>query len=172
MTKDRFSTGPSGRMPISAIGIPWYREDDYSEVLRIMADGKVLPDTFKDWHQKAQAVERQVKASGKLAHRAIVDPKAFVGWCAIPGQSAPSGQFSDIHCIARSTRRIPMSAPRLTSERRLPSLNSREETVASASPEDWQYTDTTDVSAATVSMEMLMRYMYRVVNGPCPARQF
>ena len=83
MTKDRFSTGPSGRMPISAIGIPWYREDDYSEVLRIMADGKVLPDTFKDWHQKAQAVERQVKASGKLAHRAIVDPKAFVGWCAI-----------------------------------------------------------------------------------------
>lgn len=72
-------------MQISAVGIPWYEEEDYAEILRVMADGHVLPATYAEWREKAEGVERQVAASGKLCHRAVINPKTFPGWCALRG---------------------------------------------------------------------------------------
>ena len=69
-------------MKVSIVGIPWYRESDYPEILRIMADAKLLPTTFRDWQKNAQGVEKQVTGKGLACVRAIFDPKTFGGWCA------------------------------------------------------------------------------------------
>lgn len=62
-------------------GIAWYREDDYPSVLRIMADGHLLPRTHREWQEKAERAEATAKAQGIRVVRAIIDPQEFPAWC-------------------------------------------------------------------------------------------
>jgi hypothetical protein len=70
---------------ISATGIGWYNREDYPRILEIMEDADVLPTTYDTWRQKAEGLERQIKASGAIVVRAVIEPKEFVAWCAARG---------------------------------------------------------------------------------------
>jgi hypothetical protein len=76
-----------GGIPVTrrAIGISWFNESDYPEVLRIMVDAHVLPRTFRDWQEKATKQFSQLEAEGFKVFRAVIDPKSFPGWCAMRG---------------------------------------------------------------------------------------
>jgi len=41
-------------MQVQAVGISWYRAEDYDRLKRIFSDGAKLPATFEEWHVKAQ----------------------------------------------------------------------------------------------------------------------
>ncbi len=71
--------------PVRAIGIPWYRADDYPRVLAIMKDAHLLLRTHREWQQKAERVERQHQAMGGIVYRAVIDPDQFPGCCAVRG---------------------------------------------------------------------------------------
>lgn len=63
------------------IGMVWYLEKDYPAVLKIMADANLLPLTFKLWQDKAKRSESDLRTTGKVVVRAIIDPATFPTWC-------------------------------------------------------------------------------------------
>jgi hypothetical protein len=71
--------------PISLLGIAWYREDDYPSILDVMTDSHLLPRTFREWKKRAESTESQALREGKIVVRAVIDPKAFPGWCVVRG---------------------------------------------------------------------------------------
>lgn len=70
---------------IRAVGISWFREEDYVRAHSIMDDPQVLPVTYREWQKKAEGTERQIKAQGFIVYRAIIDPDTFPAWCALRG---------------------------------------------------------------------------------------
>lgn len=72
-------------MQVHVMGIAWYRESDYPEILRIMADRHLLPPTHREWKQKAERLEREQTGKGVRVVRAVIDPKTFPAWCAAAG---------------------------------------------------------------------------------------
>lgn len=78
MTKQNFARALN---VAAAVGMPWYRREDYPRIRAIMADADRLPVGFDEWEKKAEAFERDVKRGGKIVVRAIVDPDTFPAWC-------------------------------------------------------------------------------------------
>jgi hypothetical protein len=68
-------------LPIRAIGISWFREEDYPTLLRIFKDANKMPRTWKEWHEGAEKMEKQVKAQGQNTERVYIDPDTFPDWC-------------------------------------------------------------------------------------------
>lgn len=66
---------------VDAIGIAWYRLEDYDAIRRIMADRNQLPDTFSIWRMKAEAHEKMERRNGKVVVRVFIDPETFPDWC-------------------------------------------------------------------------------------------
>lgn len=88
---------------VSAVGIPWYRGVDYDELRRIMTDGDKLPDRHLDWLQKAEQLERQIKARGQRCYRAIIDPQTFPAWCEARGLNVNAeGRIAFANAVAAS----------------------------------------------------------------------
>lgn len=75
----------AGGHPIRAMGIPWYFRQDYARILAITEDAHLLPPTYDAWRKKAEGLERQMKAEGRIVVRAEVDPQEFPRWCAARG---------------------------------------------------------------------------------------
>lgn len=66
---------------IVAVGVPWYREEDYERLKEIFEDGHKLPATFDKWLFNAEKVIQTIKESGQIAVKAHIDPDDFVVWC-------------------------------------------------------------------------------------------
>ena len=64
-----------------AVGIGWYREEDYEALRALFADGDLLPDTFDEWLAEAERVEQSVRLNGNEPVRAEIDPVEFPRWC-------------------------------------------------------------------------------------------
>lgn len=72
-------------MPVRAMGMAWYRRQDYRRILAIMTDADLLPPTYDKWLGKAERYERQEIAKGMMIIRVIIDPDEFAAWCAASG---------------------------------------------------------------------------------------
>jgi hypothetical protein len=69
---------------IRALGIPWYRRDDWNALLAIFVDAAKLP-TYDKWLRRVEQAEKEFKRQGTIAERVYLDPKEFAGWCAARG---------------------------------------------------------------------------------------
>jgi hypothetical protein len=69
----------------SAVGISWYKRDNYNRCLSIFDDASVMPDSFEEWLARAENVERQMNAEGLKVVRVYIDPDKFPVWCAENG---------------------------------------------------------------------------------------
>ena len=72
-------------MQVRAIGIPWYRREDYPRLLALFADAAALPRTWDEWHQRAEQLRGELEARGAIAERVMLDPDEFAGWCVLRG---------------------------------------------------------------------------------------
>jgi len=72
-------------IPLRAIGLAWYRPDDWPALRKLFADGDKLPATHEKWLQQAEAVEQRLKGSGIIVERVYIDPDGFARWCAARG---------------------------------------------------------------------------------------
>jgi hypothetical protein len=82
---------------ISAMGLPWYSRNEYHETVAVMVDAERMPKDFASWLLRAEAIERQIVASGVPAVRVVLSPKQFVSWCAARGlacDSSARGRFA------------------------------------------------------------------------------
>jgi hypothetical protein len=82
---------PFGGIAPDAIGIPWYRRDDYPAILALMADRELLPRTFDAWQKRAEEVVREHIPPSVRWHRAYIDPKKFGAWCMLRGLNIDAG---------------------------------------------------------------------------------
>lgn len=70
---------------VRAIGIPWYRREDYPGILRIMADSDKLPPTWTDGNKRAEQALKLHQGNGAVVEKVYLDPNEFTGWCALRG---------------------------------------------------------------------------------------
>ncbi len=70
---------------VEAVGIAWYRREDYQRLKEMFTDGSKLPDTFDEWFRLARRTYRTLTASGLRVERAYIDPEVFPAWCKANG---------------------------------------------------------------------------------------
>ena len=68
-----------------AVGIPWYRPEDFESLRRLFIDRDVLHDTYDEWLTSARRIEKDLKDSGAFTVRAYIDPRTFPAWCLAKG---------------------------------------------------------------------------------------
>ena len=70
---------------VRAIGIPWYREQDWDAIKSVMVDSDKLHGRYEDWLEAAENLENGIRQRGQIVERAYIDPTEFAGWCALRG---------------------------------------------------------------------------------------
>ena len=89
------STNSNGEDPDGAVGISWYRPDNFEQCLAVFDDASEMHDTYKDWLADAELTEATAKNRGLLVMRINIDPVEFPKWCEREG-------FAEINNQARS----------------------------------------------------------------------
>jgi len=72
-------------MQIRAVGMVWYRQEDYFKVKTLMSDSRKLPDTYAQWLKQANQGFQQLTAEGLLVEKVYLDPDTFPAWCSERG---------------------------------------------------------------------------------------
>ena len=72
---------------IRAVGIPWYRREDFPALLKVFEDGAAF-DSFEQWLTRAEEVERKFQRAGHVVVRAYLGPGEFARWCLRNGVDA------------------------------------------------------------------------------------
>jgi hypothetical protein len=55
--------------PVRAVGICWFREEDYPALLLIFEDANKMPLAWKEWCENAERLEKRAKAEGHIVER-------------------------------------------------------------------------------------------------------
>ena len=72
-------------MPARRIGLPWYRREDYPRIRAMMSDRHNLAPAYKQWIAAAENNESVGRQAGLDIVRVMIEPDAFVHWCAEKG---------------------------------------------------------------------------------------
>jgi hypothetical protein len=72
-------------MQISAVGVAWYRREDYDRLLTVFSDADKLAGTYDDWLAQATAFEERESKRGVRFIRVVIDPDEFPAWCKSQG---------------------------------------------------------------------------------------
>ena len=70
---------------IGAVGIPWYRREDWDGLLELFADADKMHDSYDDWLETAIETEEHLRSAGLTVERIVIDADEFSGWCALRG---------------------------------------------------------------------------------------
>jgi hypothetical protein len=66
---------------LRAIGVVWFREEDYPALLGIFEDANKMPGTWKEWLKGAEQMEKRTQTDGHITERVYIDPDTFPDWC-------------------------------------------------------------------------------------------
>ena len=69
-------------MKISAIGFPWFQEEEYDQLRSMFEDGESLHRTFHEWLQAANLGLAELQSSGHAVVKAHITVADFPIWCA------------------------------------------------------------------------------------------
>ena len=67
--------------PPRATVVPWYREEDYLEIRKIMSDGSRFPNGFQKWLDRSNRAVDRLLREGHIIERVYIDPDTFSDWC-------------------------------------------------------------------------------------------
>ncbi len=68
-----------------AIGLPWFRKEDYPALLIAFEDRNDRASTWEQWEKIAEEAEESYKAQGLIVERVYIDPDTFPDWCSKNG---------------------------------------------------------------------------------------
>ncbi|RPH38150.1 hypothetical protein EHM92_00805 [bacterium] len=94
------------RQPI-AVGIAWYRADQYFAVKAFCEDGNAMDPTYETWVTGAEEAVRQLQAQGTRVERVDFDLDDFKSWCFTNGQrpnAASRSAFTSLRLRDRQPR--------------------------------------------------------------------
>lgn len=69
------------RLPIKYLAMAWFRREDWDRLLAIFDDPQVMPATYDQWLEKAEAGFRYHKSRGAVVEKIYIDPQTFPDWC-------------------------------------------------------------------------------------------
>lgn len=72
-------------MANAAIGITWYRREDYARLQALFPDGDKIADTYEDWVKQAENIAGRMTLEGFTVVKAYISPKTFPAWCKARG---------------------------------------------------------------------------------------
>ena len=81
-------------MKPQAIGIPWYKEEDYERLRAMFEDGDKLHDSYAGWLQAAENGVKQLEGGGMRVVKVQTDPDEFAAWCRAHGQKLDSDRVN------------------------------------------------------------------------------
>jgi hypothetical protein len=67
-----------------AVGVAWYRKEDYPALIAIFEDGPLF-DSYEEWRKRAEEAERELQRDGYVVERVYIDPDTFPEWCSKEG---------------------------------------------------------------------------------------
>lgn len=67
--------------PSEVIVVPWYRKDNYAEILSVMEDAASLPDRYEWWHRGASEQVAILRRKGAASAKVSIEPAMFLAWC-------------------------------------------------------------------------------------------
>ncbi|MBP2316138.1 hypothetical protein [Azospirillum soli] len=70
-------------MQVQAVGIPWYRREDWETLKRLFADADKLHDAYDQWLVSAEKLAKHLKAKGMIVEQVPINPDEFANWCGI-----------------------------------------------------------------------------------------
>lgn len=70
---------------VQALGMVWYRESDYEELLTLFTDAEKLPRSFLQWQDMAEQGRKRYVRQGVFVVKAYIDPRTFPAWCEANG---------------------------------------------------------------------------------------
>lgn len=73
------------QLPIRAVGIAWFRRENYAKARKLFKDGHKLSPTYDQWLKRAKRAEKELKAQGHIVEKAYIDPETFPAWCRARG---------------------------------------------------------------------------------------
>lgn len=66
---------------VRAVGLVWYAEEDWGELMQLFEDAHLLPPTYGKWREKAEQLFKHLKAQGFIAEKVYIRPQEFPDWC-------------------------------------------------------------------------------------------
>ena len=64
-----------------AVGIAWYREENYTRLRDMFDDGEKLHPTFTGWQKAALATKEKLENDGLVVYCVDIEPSVFADWC-------------------------------------------------------------------------------------------
>lgn len=93
------------------LSLAWYRPEDYGCILSIMKDAHDLPETYEAWLQSARNVEKAMQRQGVPTLQVVLDPDAFLAFCAREGREPVAGTRSHYAAIRAQAMMAPPALP-------------------------------------------------------------
>ena len=69
------------KLPIQAVGMVWYKRENYDRLKTIFEDGSNLHDTYDGWLKAAEAGRLSMESKGARVICVDIDPVDFPEWC-------------------------------------------------------------------------------------------
>ena len=64
-----------------ALGVAWYRRDQWERLLEISVDRDILEETYEEWKIYAKSKLRNLERSGIVLKKVDVDVDELLQWC-------------------------------------------------------------------------------------------
>lgn len=68
-------------MQIQALGMVWYKAENYERLRATFDDGETLPASYEKWLSKAEVGRAHFEATGVRVVCVDIDPDEFPRWC-------------------------------------------------------------------------------------------
>lgn len=59
----------------------WYKKEDWDQLMTIFSDTHLIPATYGDWLERAEAMVTKVEGQGDQVVKVYIDPETFPEWC-------------------------------------------------------------------------------------------
>jgi hypothetical protein len=69
------------KYPVRAVGVCWFRKEDYPALLAIFKDADKMSSTWEEWLEGAEKMEKRAQTEGHITERVYIDPDTFPDWC-------------------------------------------------------------------------------------------
>jgi hypothetical protein len=67
--------------PTEILAMTWYRREDWDQLITIFEDAHLLPPTYEEWQERAEAGRQRYESNGAVVEKIYIDPQNFPAWC-------------------------------------------------------------------------------------------
>ena len=81
--------------PRAAVGVAWYRPQEWQRLLQVSADRDELEATYDEWASAMPARIAEIEQAGFKAHRIDVGVEDLIAWCRLRSRAVDGAARAD-----------------------------------------------------------------------------